>query len=82
MLAAMTQAERIYGGASRRETSGNRSDDKIDARWISYEWRQATEPPERRAMRYDTAKLAAYSWLYVDRYREWSRHRGAAAMFQ
>jgi hypothetical protein len=78
----MTQAERIYGGASRVSGENtSRTDDKIDARWIAYEWRQATEPPARRAMRYDTAKLAAYGWLYVDRYREWSRHRGAAAMF-
>ena len=79
----MTQAERIYGGASRVSgENSSRFDDHIDDRLIGHKWRQETEPSDRRSWRHDTAKIAAYGWAYVDRFREWSRHRGAAASFQ
>lgn len=56
-----------------------RTEDKIDARWIADEWRRETEPAARRAGRYNTALTAYYGWIYMDRFREWSRHRGKEA---
>lgn len=76
----MSPSERIYGVSSLQE--GTRFDDKIDDRVITWSWRRETEKSDRRAWRYDTAKLAAYGWAVADRYREWSRHRGAEAARQ
>jgi hypothetical protein len=58
------------------EEPGTRSEDRIDAAMIAAKWRQETEPPERRAWRYDTARTAAFAFMVADAYREWSRHRG------
>lgn len=52
-----------------------RMDDSIDADLIAWEWRRLTEPAARRALRYDTAAIAAFGWSQVDKFREWSRHR-------
>jgi hypothetical protein len=60
----------------------NRFEDEIDCALIGLAWRTETEPANRRPDRYDTPKLATFAWLYVDQFREWSRHRGAAAAFQ
>jgi hypothetical protein len=51
------------------------TDDKIDAGLLARRWRELTEPVATRADRYDTAKIAAFSWLTVDKYDEWARHR-------
>ena len=76
----MSPSERIYGVSSLQE--GTRSDDKIDDALIAWSWREETEPTARRALRYDTSALAAFGWGYVDRFREWSRHRGSEAARQ
>lgn len=65
----------IRSGMLRQREMGTRMEDEIDRRLIAGKWREATEPQERRAWRYDTMKLAAFGWLYVDQFREWSRHR-------
>jgi hypothetical protein len=70
----MTREEAIYGGSGPQEDRP-RSEDRVDALLIALRWRQLTEPPARRPDRYDTAKTAAFAWLYVDQYREWQRHR-------
>ena len=54
----------------------NRLEDEIDRRLIARAWRATTEPMERRAERFDTSATAAFGWLYIDRFREWQRHRG------
>jgi hypothetical protein len=73
----MTREERIYGDSSRFQP-GNRTDDKVDAALIALAWRRETEPASKRANRYDTAKTASHAWLYIDQFREWSRHRGTS----
>jgi hypothetical protein len=70
----LSPSERIYGGAS-QVIEGTRTEDRIDDHVVARDWRAETEDPARRAWRYDTFKLAAFGWSYVDRYREWSRHR-------
>jgi hypothetical protein len=53
-----------------------RTDDKIDAVLLARRWRELTEPAATRALRYDTASVAAHGWnIAVDRYDEWARHR-------
>ena len=61
---------------------GTSTEDKIDAEVIAWKWRGLTEPPARRALRYNVSAIAAHGWLYMDQFREWSRHRGAEAARQ
>ena len=77
----MTREQAIYGGSGPQENRP-RSEDFIDARLIALAWRRETEPLARRQDRYNTMKTAAHAWLYVDQFREWQRHRGAACAFQ
>ena len=64
------------------EQAGTRNDDEIDAALIAWEWRRETESSARRPLRYNTAATAAFGWSQMDKFREWSRHRGAEAMRQ
>jgi hypothetical protein len=52
-----------------------RFEDEIDRDLIAASWRFLTEPTDRRALRYDTMANAAYGWLFIDMFAEWSRHR-------
>jgi hypothetical protein len=58
------------------DTNETRSEDEIDRGLIAHSFRLLTQPPNRRALRYDTLANATYGWLYLDMFAEWSRHRG------
>ena len=78
----MSPDERLYGSAPPSEVRA-RSEDRIDDRLLATAWRHETEPSAKRANRYDTAKLSAFAWATIDKFREASRHcGGAAARFQ
>lgn len=53
-----------------------RTEDEIDDRLHALTWRIYTDPSALRPLRYATGAIAVHAWNYMDRYVEWSRHRG------
>ncbi len=60
----------------------NQFEELIDKARVERSWREFTDPPAQRPNRYDAGQIAAYTWLFMDKFAEWSRHRGADAQLQ